>query len=181
MPKDVRIVLFRGVNVGRANRLSMTALREVLEGSGCRDVRTYLQSGNAVLRPPPGTTDAALAARLGDAVAASVAGSIVAFVRSVGDLRSIVDANPFRDAACEPTKLHVFLFAADPVVGADARLADLATARERVAIQGRAAYLHAPDGIGRSKLAARLERTVGVPTTARNWRTVTSLLALAER
>lgn len=181
MPDAIRIVLFRGLNVGRANRLSMAALREALEGCGCRDVRTYLQSGNAVLRPPPDTTDAALASRLGEVVAADVPGSIVAFVRSIGDLRAIVDANPFRLAAEDPTKLHVFLFAADPVVGADARLADLATARERVAIVGRAAYLHAPDGIGRSKLAARLERTVGVPTTARNWRTVTSLLALAER
>ena len=181
MPEDLRIVLFRGLNVGRANRLAMPALREALERTGCRDVRTYLQSGNAVVRPPPATTDAALAARLGDVVADSVSGSIVVFGRSVGDVPSLVDANPFRDAALEPARLHVFLFAGEPESDAGARLAELAAPRERVAVQGRTAYLHAPDGIDRSKLAARLERTVGLPTTARNWRTVTALLRLAER
>ena len=41
-------------------------------------------------------------------------------------------------------------------------------------------YLHAPDGIARSKLAAA-ERKLGVGATARNWRTVSKLLELAER
>jgi uncharacterized protein (DUF1697 family) len=36
-----------------------------------------------------------------------------------------------------------------------------------------------PEGIGRSKFAARAERLLGVAGTARNWRTVTQLLAMA--
>jgi uncharacterized protein (DUF1697 family) len=40
-------------------------------------------------------------------------------------------------------------------------------------------YLHAPEGIGRSRLAARAESLLGVAATARNWRTVTQLLELA--
>ncbi|MEA2140293.1 MAG: hypothetical protein QOC91_392, partial [Solirubrobacteraceae bacterium] len=43
------IVLLRGVNVGARNRVAMPALRELLDGAGCKDVATYLQSGNAVL------------------------------------------------------------------------------------------------------------------------------------
>jgi uncharacterized protein (DUF1697 family) len=35
--------------------------------------------------------------------------------------------------------------------------------------------LHAPDGVGRSKLAARVEKALGVAVTARNWRTVERL------
>ena len=31
-----------------------------------------------------------------------------------------------------------------------------------------------------SKLAANVERAIGVPATARNWRTVTRLLSMAE-
>ena len=42
-------------------------------------------------------------------------------------------------------------------------------------------YLHAPDGIARSKLADAAERKLGVGATARNWRTVSKLLELAER
>jgi uncharacterized protein (DUF1697 family) len=42
-------------------------------------------------------------------------------------------------------------------------------------------YLHAPQGIGRSKLAAKVEKILGVPTTARNWNTVSHLLTLANQ
>ncbi len=42
-----------------------------------------------------------------------------------------------------------------------------------------ALYLHAPDGIGRSKLAERVEKALGVPVTARNWRTVSTLRGMA--
>jgi len=43
-----------------------------------------------------------------------------------------------------------------------------------------AIYLHAPDGIGRSKLAAAMEKLAGVSATARNWNTVAKLLDLAK-
>ena len=41
-------------------------------------------------------------------------------------------------------------------------------------------YLHVPDGLGRSKLAGKVDKCLGVETTARSWRTVTKLLKLAE-
>jgi uncharacterized protein (DUF1697 family) len=40
-------------------------------------------------------------------------------------------------------------------------------------------YLHAPDNIGSSKLAEKVAKILGVPTTARNWNTVTKILTLA--
>ena len=42
-------------------------------------------------------------------------------------------------------------------------------------------YLYAPDGIGRSKLAADAEKALGVPITARNWNTVSALISMAEK
>jgi uncharacterized protein (DUF1697 family) len=50
---------------------------------------------------------------------------------------------------------------------------------ERISLQGTVLYLHAPEGIGRSKLVTRAEVLLGVSGTARNWRTVTQLLELA--
>jgi uncharacterized protein (DUF1697 family) len=52
---------------------------------------------------------------------------------------------------------------------------------ESFSLKGRVFYLHAPDGIGRSKLAERVERTLAVTVTARNWRTVATLMAMANR
>lgn len=43
------VVQLRGVNVGGSGRLAMADLRALLEDLGGTGVRTYLQSGNAVL------------------------------------------------------------------------------------------------------------------------------------
>lgn len=50
---------------------------------------------------------------------------------------------------------------------------------EEIALVDNVFYLHAPDGIGRSKLAARVERLLGVGATARNWRTVSKIGEMA--
>jgi uncharacterized protein (DUF1697 family) len=54
--------------------------------------------------------------------------------------------------------------------------------RDEATVVGRTLFLHTPDGYGRSELAARLARARGpVATgTARNWATVTKLLALCD-
>ena len=49
---------------------------------------------------------------------------------------------------------------------------------EEYKLIGKVFYLYAPDGIGKSKLAASVEKLLGVPATSRNWRTVTKLLAM---
>ena len=42
-------------------------------------------------------------------------------------------------------------------------------------------YLHAPEGLGKSVFANLIPRTLKVPCTARNWRTVLALLEMATR
>ena len=51
---------------------------------------------------------------------------------------------------------------------------------QRYELSNNAFYLHAPGGIGRPKLAAKVDRCLGVETTARNWRTVTKVSDLAD-
>ncbi|NBC96383.1 MAG: DUF1697 domain-containing protein [Deinococcus-Thermus bacterium] len=175
-----RVVLFRGLNVGRSNRLTMDALREVLVAAGCRDVRTHLQSGNAVVRAVAGETDEALAERLGAAVSGRTDGTVEAHVIGVPELRRAVARNPYPEATVAPQTVQLFFLAEAPDGEAEGRLADLAAPSESFVLDGRMLYLHAPDGIGRSKLVARAERLLSVSATARNWRTVTALLTLAE-
>src|ERR1041384_3126000 len=42
------VALFRGINVGKAKRIAMADLRALLARMGCTEVRTLLNSGNAV-------------------------------------------------------------------------------------------------------------------------------------
>jgi uncharacterized protein (DUF1697 family) len=52
---------------------------------------------------------------------------------------------------------------------------------ETLHIEGRELYIYFPDGAGRSKLSwPRLEKILKTPGTARNWNSVTKLLAIAE-
>jgi uncharacterized protein (DUF1697 family) len=44
-----QVSLLRGINVGRANRIAMAQLRAIYEQLGCREVTTYVQSGNVIL------------------------------------------------------------------------------------------------------------------------------------
>jgi uncharacterized protein (DUF1697 family) len=170
-------MLLRGINVGGAHVLKMATLKTLLEKLGARQVATYIQSGNVIFS---GLVDAA-------AFEGIVAGEIErshgfrprVLVIAEEDFREIVAGYPYPEAFAVPKTGHVWFLsaAADPDRAA---LADLAAATERFEITARAFYLHAPDGIGRSKLAERAERLLGVAATARNLGTCTKLLALLD-
>jgi uncharacterized protein (DUF1697 family) len=172
------IALFRGINVGGRHALPMKELKAVLEEHGCVDVRTYIQSGNAVLRSA--LSDAAhLAARVAAAVSASHGFEPAVLVLTPRELERAATGNPFPRAAGNPRSLHLFFLAATPKRPDLESLATLRARSERFELKGRVFYLYTPDGFGTSRLAGRAERLLGVEATARNWRTVTTLLEMA--
>jgi uncharacterized protein (DUF1697 family) len=172
------IALLRGINVGGRHALPMNELKAVLEEHGCVDVRTYIQSGNVVLRSA--IPDAArLAARLTAAVSASHGFEPAVLVLTPREVSRAVAGNPFPEAVANPRSLHLFFLAAAPKQP-DLKSVEAIKARsERFELKGRIFYLYTPDGFGTSRLAGRAERLLGVEATARNWRTVTTLLDMA--
>ena len=80
-----------------------------------------------------------------------------------------------------PKSLHFFFLAEIPISPDKDSLNEIKTESEGYSLKGSTFYLHAPDGVGRSKLAARAEALLGVSATARNWRTVSALLDLAKQ
>lgn len=157
----------RGINVGGKNRLPMKRLVAILEELGCCHVKTYIQSGNAVFRSTLRDT-AAFAETLGRQIESHEGFRPRVMLKSLEELERAIAANPFPHADDDPKSLHVF-FLADSV-DQDHRheLESLRAESERFEFIGQALYLYAPDGMGRSKLAANAERMIGVPMTARN-------------
>jgi uncharacterized protein (DUF1697 family) len=96
------------------------------------------------------------------------------------ELEEAAAGNPFSDATENPNTVHVFFLAEAPRNPALKECEAVRARTERFALRGRIFYLHAPDGFGTSKLAARAERLLGVAATARNWRTVATLLNMAK-
>ncbi|WP_215923921.1 DUF1697 domain-containing protein [Nocardia albiluteola] len=170
--------LLRGVNVA-GRRMSMAELRMVLTGLGLGDVRTYLQSGQAVF--DDSRDGDRLAAELTRALTGHFGFETDVIVRDHGFLRKIVDACPFVAADVAARQLHCTFFSR-PVD--ESRYADIDRADylpEKFQLGDRVLYLLAPNGIGRSKLAERLSRRrleddlIG---TSRNWNTVVKLMEL---
>lgn len=173
------VALLRGINVGGRAKVPMQTLRELLAGIGGSQVRTLLQSGNAVfthVREEPEE----LAAALRQALADELGLDITCMVRTAADLRRVVEANPFDMAGVDGSRFLV-VFLAGPVP--QERLAALdaaALAPDEFRAGEREVYAHFPDSIRDSKLAARLtDRGLGLAATSRNWNTVTRLLDLS--
>jgi uncharacterized protein (DUF1697 family) len=174
-----QIVLIRGINLGARRRVAMPALRELLSGAGFEDVRTYVQSGNVVLRSdaPPHQ----LARECEQYVSQEFGFDVDVVVRTRDELAEVVARNPLGEVAVNPKRYQVSFLSAEPEPETLSTIAGYAAGAERVEAIGREIYVWHPDGIGPSKLWAKLASgALGVTATARNWTTVTSLLAMAD-
>jgi uncharacterized protein (DUF1697 family) len=164
------VTLLRGINVGGKNILPMKEFRELLTTLGCEDVATYIQSGNAVF------TYAGNAAKLPGPIASAIESGFgfrpSIMVLAENEFNAIAAANPFSAEVSELKYLHIWFVQGSTANANTARLEEIAAAGERFLLTDSAFYLHAPNGIGRSKLASEVEKCLGVPATARNCRTV---------
>ncbi|HWX43882.1 MAG TPA: DUF1697 domain-containing protein [Solirubrobacteraceae bacterium] len=172
------MALLRGVNVGGNNKVPMASLRELMHELGYEDVRTHLQSGNAVFSAP-GTPPEQAAHEIEQQLARRLGLNVRVLVRTREELERVVAANPLAEAVSEPARLLVnFLSAApDPQ-----RLRELDPADFEPDVFGvgeREIYVWCPEGVRATKLSyAFWEKRLGVTVTARNWNTVTRLLDL---
>ncbi len=166
-------VFFRAVNLGGDSTLRMEELRTALDESGFGPAETILQSGNVVLRT--GARDLArLERQIEGWLDRRLGLRTDVFVRTGEEWHEGVLGNPFSAAAREdPSHLTVLLLKTAPPASAWAQLSRGILGREVVRPGGRQGYVVYPDGIGRSRLTLdRIERTLGVHGTLRNWNTV---------
>ena len=183
------VALLRGINVGGRNKVPMAELREVVSSLGHTGVTTYIQSGNVLFTAREGDAAAAtaLAADLERAIEKAFGLRLRVVVLSRAELAQVISDNPYR-AEPNPKLVHAMFFPAEPgqqvreSVAAAEQQAAAKGGRDEATVVGRTLFLHTPEGYGRSELAVRLARARGPAAegTARNWATVTKLLALCD-
>jgi uncharacterized protein (DUF1697 family) len=174
------IALFRGVNVGGNNVLPMKELVALLENIGSQNVKTYIQSGNAVFQNEEENA-LLLSNRISAAIKKSHGFEPQIVLLELEKIERAVGSNPFPEAESEPKTLHVHFLSSIPKNPDLDALESIKSGRERFALKDGVFYLHAPDGIGRSKLASNAEKLLGVSMTGRNWRTVCKVMAMAKQ
>lgn len=172
------IALLRGINVGGNNKLPMRALTELLQELGLYNVKTYIQSGNVVFQSER-TDTVALAQEITAAIGQRHGFSPHIFTLDAPALQAALAANPFPEGEAEPKSLHLYFLDAAPRNPDLAALEAVRSDDEHFKLIDKVFYLHAPEGIGRSKLAESVGKGWGVAITARNWRTASTMLELA--
>jgi uncharacterized protein (DUF1697 family) len=173
------VALLRAVNLAGKNKVGMADLREMCGGLGYEEARTLLQSGNLVIRAAAGASGK-LERELHEATKKKLGVETEYFVRTEAEWDAVLAKNPYpTHAKRDPGHLLVMFLKDAPDKMQAAALDEAITGRETARVIGRHAYLYYPDGVGTTKLTnAKIEKSLGMRGTARNWNTVTKLAAM---
>ncbi|WP_207916331.1 DUF1697 domain-containing protein [Iodobacter fluviatilis] len=173
------IALFRAINIGGKNILTMKALIAILENLGALKVKTYIQSGNALFQ----TSERNLSEFKSKLISHiklqhGFEPQIMMVARET--IEKVILESPYPEAETDPSSLHLGFLATPPSHPQLAELNALKKESERFHLSPSVFYLHTPEGIGRSKLAAKAEKLLGVAMTYRNWKTVCKIREMAD-
>ncbi|MEL6105498.1 MAG: DUF1697 domain-containing protein [Planctomycetota bacterium] len=173
------IALFRGINVGGNNVLPMADLRASLESLKLKNVRTYIQSGNVVFESSSKKGET-IANKIAAVVKREFGFSVQVLVLHAKDFLATMSSNPFAESVADPKSVHLLFLREASNSPQIAKIDEAKAPSEDYRLTDRVFYLHAPDGIARSKLAANVEKYLGVTATGRNLRTVTKVASMCK-
>ncbi len=174
------VALLRGINVGGKNRVPMRELEEVFVEAGCRDVRTYIQSGNVLFSVDPPLAQS-ISARLAAAIAERFGYEIPVLLRTGEQLRDVIRDNPFLEAGAPENALHILFLAGLPEPDRVAALDPDRSRPDAFVVRGQEVYLWLPNGVARTRLTTdHFDSKLATTSTGRNWRTVVKLFELMQ-
>ena len=178
--KQEQIILLRGVMPSGKNSIpKMAILRQHLEDAGFEAVRTYIQSGNILLRSD--LSKQALSERIHDLISEKYGADLAALVFLPEELQVWVDALPF-SPELDPSRVFFTMTMEQPVAERRQALSGKTWGEAALYLTEQCAYIHAPKTYKNTKLTNNaLERQLGVTCTTRNLNTLRRLLALASQ
>jgi uncharacterized protein (DUF1697 family) len=168
--------LLRAINLGARNKVAMPQLRKALVADGFENVRTYVQSGNIVLRSGHRSPDR-VASAVRSLVKAEFGVDTPTLVRTPRQIRDIIAWCPFPDdAAARPTAVQVIHLDCAPEPARVAAVLAEDWSPDGLDIRGTEVCARYAETTHRSRLQhAALLKRLGVDGTARNWRTLLAI------
>ncbi len=166
------VILFRAINVGGKNIIIMKELTSLLESLGFHNVKSYIQSGNVVLKSETNPKD-----KIQSAVEKQFGFFPDVFCIEKNAFEVAIKNNPF--SAPEGKAIHFYFCSEKPKLNQQ-KIDQYIAETEQYKVVGNVFYLFAPDGVGRSKLVANIDSCLGLIGTGRNLNTVGKLQAMIE-
>lgn len=177
------ITLLRGVNMTGHNSIKMTDLTVLYRKLGFSDAETYIQSGNVILRCTDDLQVSVISGKIEKAIFDKFNYTVPVMVRSVKEMKEILTSNPFiTEKKFDPSKMAViFLYEQVSEIQIQ-KVINIDYPPDKFKIMGKEIFIWCPNGFGRTKLYTNFfEKKMGVTGTARNWKTVTTILQIAEK
>ena len=85
------IALLRGINVGGRNKIAMPKLKKTFEAVACKDVVTYLNTGNIIFSCP---TQSGLETKLEEAIKKDFGLKIKVLLKSYEQIKAVIEKLP---------------------------------------------------------------------------------------
>ena len=179
----ILITLLRGVNMTGHNSIKMARLTDLFMKLGYKDAETYIQTGNVVFTSKNDSATREIALKIKKGIQKEFNYDITAIIRSIPELEKVIADNPFTgELEFDPAKLAVVFLDNEPGADQLGRVMNVSSPPDKFMIIGREIYIYCPNGFGKSKLYTNFfESKMKVTGTARNWKTINSLLKIAEK
>lgn len=155
----------------------MADLRKMLTSLGYSDVRTHLQSGNAIFSAGQRKAES-LEKEISAHIKSDFRMDVVVVAFTAAELAAVVAGNPFAARGVKANELHVAFLSAPPVAAKIAAVDRDACAPDEFAVGKRVIYLRLANGVMGSRLPD-WDKASGVRATTRNWNTTVRLREIA--
>jgi uncharacterized protein (DUF1697 family) len=177
------ISFLRGVNMTGHNPIKMTDLSALYKELGFTDAKTYIQSGNVIFSSEDESGLSDIAIRIEKAIYERFTHTVPVMIRTIEEVRSIISVNPFLDEEnFEPSKMAVIFLCEKATEDQINKVVNIDYPPDKYKISGKEIFIYCPNGFGRTKLYTNFfEKKMGVTGTARNWKTITTILNIAEK
>jgi uncharacterized protein (DUF1697 family) len=179
----VGISLLRGVNMTGHNKIKMTDLISLYRKLGFKDAETYIQSGNVIFSFDDNLHIQNIASEIESKILKKFRFTIPVLLRTTEEIKKVISANPFYNVKdFDPAKLSVIFLYEEPSNVQVEKVKYIDYPPDKFKIIGKEIFIYCPNGFGKTKLYTNFfENKMKVTGTARNWKTINTLLQIADK
>jgi uncharacterized protein (DUF1697 family) len=165
------------------NLIKMTELAKLFIDQGFGDAKTYIQSGNVIFSNDREESSSSLSEKLEKAILKKFNLPISVVTRKNSDLVKLIDSNPYLiEPDFDASRMAVMFINKTPLDSQIQKVAGLNFPPDKFKIIGNEIFIYCPNGFARTKLnTGFFERKMNVIGTARNWKTITTILNLTDK
>ncbi|KAF1301532.1 DUF1697 domain-containing protein [Candidatus Enterococcus willemsii] len=170
----------RAVMPSGKNRVPMSELQQLLQENGYPGAKTYLHTGNILLKSDQ--TREQIAKDIHQLILTHIGPDLSVIVRTPEEIKEVLLHSPFKEPDYNQKRIFFSLLSGEPLSEGIQSIQDkIADTDEILVIIQRTAYMYIPGNATRSKLSNNLlEKKGKIVATSRNYNTLSRMLALAE-